>query len=32
MATEQIMSETIVKAVAEGTRVAIKAMAEARAE
>ena len=32
MATEQIMSEVIAKAVAEATRVAIKAMAEARVE
>ena len=29
MATEQIMSEAIAKAVAEATRVAIQAMAEA---
>ena len=29
MPTEQIMSETITKAVAEATRVAIQAMAEA---
>ena len=29
MATEQIMSEVITKAVAEATRVAIQAMAEA---
>ena len=32
MATGQIMSETITKAVAEATRVAIQAMAEAQAE
>ena len=32
MATEQIMSEAIIKAVAEATRVAIQAMAEAQAE
>ena len=31
MATEQIMSEAIVKAVAEATRGAIQAMAEAAA-
>ena len=32
MATEQIMSDVITKAVAEATRVAIQAMAEAQAE
>ena len=32
MATEQIMSEAITKAVAEATGVAIQAMAEAHAE
>ena len=32
MATEQIMSEAITKAVAEATRVAIQTMAEARVE
>ena len=32
MATEQIMSEAIAKAIAEATRVAIQAMAEARVE
>ena len=32
MATEQILSEVITKAVAEATRVAIQAMAEAQAE
>ena len=32
MATEQIMSEVITKAVAEATRVAIQAMAEVQAE
>ena len=31
MATEQIMNEVITKAVAEATRVAIQAMAEAHA-
>ena len=32
MATEQIMSEAIAKAVAEATRVAMQAMAEAQVE